>query len=189
MAARFKMNAKGARDKLKKWFKSIKDSQQTTAALSPTPVIEELSRYRGRGLLKDLTRGKAQAVKAESAARVKKAVVEGGPRLQTNLAKQYRRWVYRYVEELLVDVRDKGVWGPPQRKTIRRKESLPGNGGAGPGVPPGAYGVRATRPDWRAYQKGKKTGDGSRDRAKLDGKAEIKVWYKGRRIRAPEVRD
>ena len=181
MAAGSRLNATGAKKKLKRWMRVIRQTSSTEAILAPTPVIRELSRRQGHTLLEDLSRSKVSKVEAEASGRTKRVIAKAKPGFLGQLGKEYRRWAYRYIEELLVDVRDGGAWGRVASNTARRKESTPANGGAGPGVPTTAYGVRATRPDWRAYQKSKKTGSGSRARD-LPGKAELKVSHRGRRI-------
>ena len=188
MAGNVTMNAKGAKKKLQRWMKAIKDTNQTRAELTPTEVIHELSRRKGTTLLASISRSKAKKVKREGIKRTKAAVKKGGPTLLRRLAKEYRRWAYRHIEELYVGVRDSASWGTVTATTQSRKEASPAHGGAADGLPASSYGVRHKRPDWKPLQKGKRT-EGKRPRSNIGtGQATLKVWYRGRLISAPEVR-
>lgn len=98
-------------EKLSEFENHIKMVGATDCIVHPTKVLFELSRMKGRAVLGLISQSVADRVKAEMVPLVE-AAVKGKPEgWRQSMTKQYRRWAYRFIEELYVEVRDKRRWG------------------------------------------------------------------------------
>lgn len=107
--------------KLKDLTEEIKAFGATTCRIRPTTVLYELSQSRGTALLAMASRTMNARVKKEMAPKVKQAITGKKEGWQTRAAKVYRRWAYRFIEDLFVSVRDRKQWGRVDPETLKRK--------------------------------------------------------------------
>ena len=167
--------------KLNGLLAELKLAGATDAIIKPTKVLYQLHLIRGvsRGdsLLAKLPQEVADKVKREMIPYVQKAIKGKKEGWEERAAKYYRRWAYRFIEELLVVVRDRAAWGRVKASTAKRKE-----GDVGKGVPVDSFGVRHTRPDWRQIQKGKRDAGKRRPGYPVETDKRIVVLINGREI-------
>lgn len=142
------------RQKLTGLLEELKAAGVSDCIIKPTKVLYELSRMKGRAVLEIISQAAADKVKREQVPYVERAIEGRREGWEQRVARAYRRWAYRFIEELLVEVRDKKRWGTVTSATTLALKSGDGVEKVGNGVPPDSWGVRHTRPDWRRIQKG-----------------------------------
>jgi hypothetical protein len=157
----------------------------TDAVITPTTVLGYLSEAKGKSVLKSATRAAVNKVRNESAPKVKQAIKGKREGWEQRAAKQWRRWAYRFIEELYVSIRDNRTLGNvSNERTMKQKSRPPSKGGAAK-KNRGAWGVRHARPDWRQLQKGKRaSGKWSQGRHAPEPTGDLIVVYvSGTRVR------
>ena len=170
----------GLRKKLNGLIEELRAVGATDAIIRPTKVLYELCVLKGRKvLLAALPQGKVDAVKREMIPYVEAAIEGSREGWESRAARAYRRWAYRFIEELYVAVRDNRVWGTTDPKTQAVKPYDKGGK-----VPAESFGVRHTRPDWRRVQKGQAlTGKNRPDVSGTEsGEPAIQVLINGQEI-------
>ena len=150
----------------------------TECRIKPTKVLYWLSQMKGAAVLAIASRAMNERVKTEMIPYVSRAIEGRREGWERRAASAYRRWAYRVIEELFVEVRDRRGWGTVEDATLRKKEGG-GVDGASRGVPPESWGVRHTRPDWRRIQKGQAS-SGKRHPSITESEAKIEVRVDGR---------
>lgn len=168
----------GLRQKLSNLIEELNLAGGTDAVIRPTVVLYELCRMKGQKLLSIIPQAKADAVKREMIPYVENAIQGHAEGWEGRVARAYRRWAYRFIEELYVAVRDARSWGQVTAETKRRKEA---DKTLGKGVPPESFGVRHVRPDWRRIQKGQSLA-GKREPDKQEEGPTITVIVNGREV-------
>jgi hypothetical protein len=100
----------------------LKQAGATSGVVRPTKVLYELSRMKGAAVLANATTAMQRRIKNEMVPVMEKSI-EGKPEgWRRKAAKVYRRWMYRFVEELYVEVRRRSQWGTVTPETRKRKE-------------------------------------------------------------------
>lgn len=151
------------------------------ALIKPTKVLYQLSRMIGNAVLERSSTDLVARVKREMVPYAERAITGAGEGASARVARVLRRWAYRYIEELLVEVRDREGWGTVTNERTLALKAEPGPEQAGPGVPPESWGVRHTRPDWRRIQKGQASA-GKHRPEQSEGEKKIRVYVGGREV-------
>lgn len=112
----------GWRRRFQQLVEELKQAGATSGVVRPTRVLYELSRMKGAAVLANATTAMQRRVKGEMVPVMERSI-EGKPEgWERKAAKVYRRWMYRFIEELYVEVRQRSQWGTVTPETKARKE-------------------------------------------------------------------
>lgn len=99
------------RKKIDGFVSFLKGLEGAECTIHPTKVLEEHSKRKSAKLLAVVSASVVERTKAEQIPKIKEIIRNQGEGWEQRVAAQYRRWAYRYLEELYVDVRDQQRWG------------------------------------------------------------------------------